>query len=206
MVTMREARQVAFEAAGIPPDGGDSEAWVDFKLGPIPMPFPNTDARRRTVKLHDLHHVLTGYRSDIVGEFEISAWELAAGCGRFGVAWFLNLLAMAVGLVAAPRRTVRAFVRGAASRSLYTTLGFDAVIDRPVDEVRATLGVVPQGANGPVTSKVLLQLLGGALAGGALLVLVAAVILTPVILVAWGVTYARYRHAKRARSTSPAPA
>ena len=41
------------------------------------MPFPNSDARRRAVKVHDLHKVLTGYQTDIFGEVEISwvgAW------------------------------------------------------------------------------------------------------------------------------------
>ncbi|MDX2010642.1 MAG: Coq4 family protein [Myxococcaceae bacterium] len=197
METLREARRVAFERAGIPPDGGDSEPWVDFKLGPLPMPFPNTDARRRAVKLHDLHHVLTGYRTDILGEFEISAWEIAAGCGRFPVAWLLNLMGLTAGLVVAPRRIVRAFTRGAHSRALYTTLGFDAVIDEPVEAVRQRLGISAADARLPLTAKVLGQLLAAALAGLSLGVVVLAVILTPVTLLVWVLTYSRYRSEKR---------
>ena len=30
---------------------------------------------------HDLHHVATGYGTGLIGEAEISAYELRAGCG-----------------------------------------------------------------------------------------------------------------------------
>src|SRR5690348_8708353 len=79
-LTMREARDRYFEANRFGADGGYASKWVDIKLGPIPMPFPNTASRVRAVKYHDLHHVLTGYDTDWRGEFEISAWEIAAGC------------------------------------------------------------------------------------------------------------------------------
>ena len=47
------------------------------------MTFPNTDSRKRAVPLHDLHHILTGYKTDWMGEAEIGAWELRAGCNSF---------------------------------------------------------------------------------------------------------------------------
>jgi NADPH:quinone reductase-like Zn-dependent oxidoreductase len=34
------------------------------------------------VKLHDIHHVLTGYDTTWRGKAEIGAWEIASGCGR----------------------------------------------------------------------------------------------------------------------------
>lgn len=122
-MTMREARKKYFDVNGFGDNGGYDDAWVDFKLGPIPMPFPNTPARVRAVKFHDLHHILTGFDTDIVGEFEISAWEIAAGCKSFGAAWVLNLGGLASGaLVRCPVRTFRAFVRG---RREETTYGHD---------------------------------------------------------------------------------
>ena len=81
-MTLRDARRIYFHANGFGEEGGYDDAWVDFKLGPIPMPFPNPPARVRAVKYHDLHHVLTDYDTDTIGEFEIAAWEVAAGCGR----------------------------------------------------------------------------------------------------------------------------
>src|SRR5688572_7376869 len=89
--SMSDARAAYFKANGFGADGGYSDAWVDFKLGPVPFPFPNTKARVRAVRYHDLHHVLTGYGTDILGEFEISAWEIGAGCKDFVAAWQLNL-------------------------------------------------------------------------------------------------------------------
>jgi hypothetical protein len=98
---------------------GYSDRWVTLKIGPFPLALPNTTSRRAAVPLHDLHHVATGYPTTWVGEIEIGAWELAAGCGRHWAAWGFNLGAMAVGVFRAPRRLVRAFVRGWHCRSLY---------------------------------------------------------------------------------------
>src|SRR5262245_39608544 len=117
-MTMREARKVYFEANGFGETGGYEDDWVDFKLGPLPMPFPNTKARKEAVRYHDLHHILTGYDTDIVGEFEISAWEIAAGCKTMAAAWALNLGGMAGGLFRAPRRVFAAFVRGRGQRTI----------------------------------------------------------------------------------------
>lgn len=138
--TMREARTVYFQVNGFGESGGYDDPWVDFKLGPIPMPFPNTPARVRAVRYHDLHHVLTGYDTDIVGEFEISAWEIAAGCKGFVAAWQLNLGGMFGGLLIAPRRTLRAFLRGRHSRTLYGD-ELEALLQSRVGELRARVGV-----------------------------------------------------------------
>ncbi len=134
-MTMREARKVYFDANGFGETGGYDDAWVDFSLGPIPMPFPNTPGRVRAVRYHDLHHLLTGYDTDIVGEFEISAWEIAAGCKGFGAAWALNLGGMAGGLFRAPRRVFAAFARGRRQRTTYGE-DLDAVLGMTVGEAR----------------------------------------------------------------------
>ncbi|MBX3251644.1 MAG: hypothetical protein KF901_30990 [Myxococcales bacterium] len=134
--TMREARDRYFEANGFGADGGYGEAWVDFRLGPIPLPFPNTPGRVRAVRYHDLHHVLTGYDTDPRGEFEISAWEVGAGCEGFFAAWVINLGGLVAGMLSAPRRTFAAFVRGRRSRSLYG-LDVDELLDGRVGELRA---------------------------------------------------------------------
>lgn len=134
--TMREARDQYFKANNFGETGGYDDAWVDFHLGPLPCPFPNTRARVRAVKVHDLHHILTGYRTDTIGEFEIAAWELGAGCKDFYAAWVLNLGGMAAGMLSAPRRTFRAFVRGRRTQSLYGRQ-LDELLTRTVAEMRA---------------------------------------------------------------------
>lgn len=136
-ITMREARRRYFEANAFGPNGGYDDAWVDFKLGPLPFPFPNTPPRVRAVRYHDLHHVLTGYATDFAGELEISAWEIGAGCKSFAAAWVLNLGGIAAGVVRAPKRTFAAFVRGRHQQTLYGEEDVEALLDRPVGEVRA---------------------------------------------------------------------
>jgi hypothetical protein len=138
--TMRAARARYFEVNRFGDDGGYGDAWVDFKLGPLPLPFPNTRARVRAVRYHDLHHVLTGYDTDTIGEFEISAWEIAAGCKGYVAAWQLNLGGMFAGCLSAPRRTLRAFMRGRDSRSLYDE-PFEALLDTTLSATRAAMGV-----------------------------------------------------------------
>jgi hypothetical protein len=145
-LTLRAARALYFEANGFGPDGGYNEAWVDFKLGPVPFPFPNTPGRLRAVRLHDLHHVLTGYDTDFLGELEISAWEIGGGCGDYWVAWQLNLGAMAAGALLIPRRTWRAFLSGRRSGNLYPTPFDDALLARTVGEVREALGLARESA------------------------------------------------------------
>lgn len=135
-MTMREARKLYFEANGFGDNGGYDDPWVDFKLGPIPMPFPNTKGRVKAVRFHDMHHVLTGYDTDIAGEFEISAWEIAAGCKGMFAAWWLNLGGLAGGLFRAPRRTFAAFVRGRRGKTAYGE-SLDDVLDLTVAEARA---------------------------------------------------------------------
>lgn len=135
-MTMREARRRYFEANHFGIDGGYNDAWVDFKLGPVPFPFPNTKSRVRAVRYHDLHHILTGYGTDNIGEFEMAAWEIAAGCKSYAVAWILNLGGLGTGAILAPRRVFNAFVRGSRSRSLYGE-PLEEILDSTVGEVRA---------------------------------------------------------------------
>src|SRR5207302_2399442 len=93
-LTLHDARDEYFRVNDFGPNGGYDDAWVDFKLGPIPMPFPNSPGRKKAVRFHDLHHALTGYATDTIGEFEISAWEVGSGCAGYLAAWQLNLAGM----------------------------------------------------------------------------------------------------------------
>lgn len=136
-LTVREARALYFASAGFAADGGYADPWVRLKLGKKTVfAFPNTAARVRAVRFHDLHHVLTGYDTSWTGEAEIGAWELAAGCGRHYAAWLLNLGAAALGLLFAPRRVVRAFARGRRSDTLYHEQFSDELLDQTVGALR----------------------------------------------------------------------
>ncbi|HEY3500420.1 MAG TPA: hypothetical protein VGK73_37265 [Polyangiaceae bacterium] len=138
--TLREARDLYFRVNDFGENGGYDDAWVDFKLGPLPLPFPNTSARVRAVRYHDLHHVITGYETNALGEFEISAWEIAAGCKGYVAAWQLNLGGMFAGFLVSPRRIVRAFLRGRHSETLYDR-PMDALLASTVGTTRESTGV-----------------------------------------------------------------
>lgn len=139
--SVRNARAQYFAANGFS-DAGYSDRWVKLgQLGPIPIALPNTAARKRAVPLHDLHHVATGYATSWIGEAEISAWEIAAGCTDYWAAWVLNTGAFSYGVVLAPRRTYRAFMRGRRSRTLYYSGWHDGLLEISVAELRRRLAL-----------------------------------------------------------------
>jgi len=137
-LTLRDARQRYFDQNGFG-DGGYDKSWVKLVAGPINLYFPNTASRVRAVRLHDLHHVLTGYDTTWTGESEIGGWELASGCRSYHAAWVLNLNALGVGLFVAPRATYRAFVRGRGTGNLYDGVFHDALLAKSVGEMRHAL-------------------------------------------------------------------
>lgn len=125
---------------GFPADGGINDKWVSVGVGPIPLCFPNTKARRKAAPIHDLNHVLSGYGHDAIGEAEIGAWELGGGCKSYWAAWVLNWAAVVPGVVVAPRRMLRAFSRGRRTGNLYGA-DSDAVRQKPVKELREAMGL-----------------------------------------------------------------
>jgi hypothetical protein len=140
-MALSEARRRYFEANGFGEDGGYSKRW--FKVGwkGLALPLPNTASRVRAVRVHDLHHIATGYPTTWRGEAEIGAWELAGGCGDYGPAWLLNRYSFAVGLAIAPRRLWRAFLAGRRSRNLYVGDVPEEVLQESVGHLRQRLGL-----------------------------------------------------------------
>ena len=145
--TLREGRQIYFAENGLPADGGYQDRWVVIKVGRVPVfAFPNTADRRRAVPFHDLHHVLTGYRTDLLGEAEIGAWELASDCSSSRAATVLNVQIFGFMLPRYRKRLFQAFLRGRGSRNLYQASHDDALLERRVGDLRRELGVdVPPG-------------------------------------------------------------
>lgn len=144
-LSLRDARSLYFASAGFD-EGSYTEKWVRLKAGPVALYMPNTPARVRAVRFHDLHHVLTGYATDWTGEAEIGAWEIASGCADHWAAWHLNFLAMAIGLAIAPRATFTAFVRGLRSRNFYREEFGDSLLGMRVGEARRRLGLGASGS------------------------------------------------------------
>jgi len=64
-----------------------SARWTPASFMGIPFVVPNTTTHRWAIMMHDLHHVTTGYGTDIPGEGEISAWELRRGLTGLASMW-----------------------------------------------------------------------------------------------------------------------
>lgn len=141
-LSLRDARGRYFRDNAFGDDGGYAQKWVKLKLGPLPFAFPNSPARVRAVKYHDLHHVVTGYDTNIVGEAEIGAWEIASGCAGFVAAWILNFYAMVLGCLSGhPGAVWRAFLRGRRTRNLYRLAYDDQLLETRLGALRAELGL-----------------------------------------------------------------
>ena len=139
-LSLRAGRQQYFERSGFD-ESSYTSSWVPLKAGPLKFGFPNTAARIRAVRLHDLHHVLTEYETTWTGEAEIAGWEIASGCADHYAAWLLNFSALVIGLVIAPVRVFNAFVRGRHSRNLYRADFSEKLLERSVGQVRTELGL-----------------------------------------------------------------
>ncbi len=139
-MTLGEARVQYFRLNGFPSDGGYRERWIKVKVWRIPIRLPNTEGRRRAVKLHDLHHVLTEYPTTWRGEAEISAWEVGSGgLRRYYAGWLLDLMNMAQGLVIDPRGVYHGFMRGRRTSNLYSLKFSDQLLTGRVGEFRTQL-------------------------------------------------------------------
>jgi hypothetical protein len=120
-------------------------AWPGSLFG-VAIAVPNPPSHRRAHRLHDLHHVVTGYGTDHAGEAEISAWQLRRGARAAG--HYVGAIVVAnalLGLALAPGRTLTA-LRGVAGSSLFQLdLEYEALLDRSVGELRALLGIRADG-------------------------------------------------------------
>jgi hypothetical protein len=145
-VSMRDALAEHLAASGLPPDAGDSDPFAVVRIFYVPYPIPNTRARKRAVRIHDLNHLVSGYQTDRTGELEISAWELASGgCRDYVAAWVLDLAGLLGGLMVAPRRTARAFWTGRRQQNLYGFAYEDLLNMSVVDARRLTSKPLPTG-------------------------------------------------------------
>jgi hypothetical protein len=58
-MTVEEARKAFFWDTGFG-EPTYAERWSKTEWGVLPILIPNTARRRRALRIHDLHHVLTG--------------------------------------------------------------------------------------------------------------------------------------------------
>ena len=137
---------------------GYEAQWVVVSLFGVSFRTPSPERRRRALKFHDLHHVVTGFGTDLAGEAEISAWELRRGLSGLGL--FVGSIVLSVallGLFVAPRRTLRAWHAartngplGSRGSLFQTERDYESLLRMTVGELRRDLAVPESGmASGP---------------------------------------------------------
>lgn len=119
-MTLDDELKDFYQRSGFGEVVGARPCTVQVYTGCMLVPMPNIETRRRFLKYHDLHHLITSYGVGRIGEGEVSAWELGTGSlfvsPTLGV---MNLIALSTGLALQPRRMWRAYRRGRLSRNLY---------------------------------------------------------------------------------------
>lgn len=138
---LRDARERYLKLSGI--DEPHDVPWVTLKTPLVNLKMPNAKGRIQVVRLHDLHHIATGYPTTWRGEGAIGAWEIASGCERYFWAWALNFGAFCLGMLLAPKATARAFFSGKRSKNLYQLEpGYhDGLLAESVGHLRSRLGL-----------------------------------------------------------------
>lgn len=135
-----EARDLYFAANGFSIRDYEAPTFAIGILG-LRLKLPNTRARKRAIPLHDLHHVLTGFGTDWIGEAEVGAWELRAGCNSF-ITYFLNGSGVIIGLFISPGRVWRALRAARGQRTLYRDpTPYERLLRMTVGELRARIGI-----------------------------------------------------------------
>jgi len=119
-MTLQDELAAFYRQSGFGEAIGARPCTVRVYTGCLLVPMPNIETRRRYLKYHDLHHLVTGYSVGRIGEGEVSAWELGTGSLLVSpMLGIMNLIALSTGLVLKPERMWRAFRRGRRSRNLY---------------------------------------------------------------------------------------
>lgn len=114
----------------------------------ISFSVPNTARHRWAIMLHDLHHVATGFGTDAVGEGEISAWEFRRGIRPLGLyVGSIVIGGVFLGLLVAPRRTLRAWRASERRPSLFhlQEFSYTDLLALTIGELRDLLGLPAEG-------------------------------------------------------------
>lgn len=145
-LTVREARDQYFRNSGFD-DRTYTDRWVKLPVLGMTLYLPNVEPRRRAVPLHDIDHILTEYKTDWLGEWQISSYELGTGCGKYWAGWLINMQAILVGAIRAPRSCIQAYARGRRSKGVYHFHSVQPLLDGSLGQLREQTTAPP----GPAT-------------------------------------------------------
>ncbi len=123
-MTLRAALEVHLTEKGIrdkddPPGQLYQDDWFRVYVGHWSFRVLKLGPMIKSLALHDAHHLITGYGTDLRGEAELVGWELASGgCGRHGLMWIDRIFAFPL-MLFFPRASLRAIQRGWREQNLY---------------------------------------------------------------------------------------
>jgi len=119
--------------------------WTPASFLGVKFSVPNTKKHRWGIMLHDLHHVATGFGTDLVGEGEISAWETRGGLYALGpYVGGIVFSGMLRGFIGPPRRALAAWRAG--NRVLWAIdADYSDLLAMTVGELRSLLGIPQEG-------------------------------------------------------------
>ena len=138
---IKDALVQLFDRFSFPSDAYTAK-YFSIRLGNSSINLPNITARVKVARYHDIHHILTGYPANWVGEAEIGAWELATGCRTSFIAWFLNGGAVFVGLFMKPKAVLKAFCRSWKTKTnLYHNFEYSQLLEMTVKELQDKIGL-----------------------------------------------------------------
>ena len=102
---------------------------------------------------HDLWHIVTGYGRDLVGEAALLAFTYRQTRNR-GVGFIVLVAYIRAGREFPEQRSmIRDGYRRSGNASWLPSADWEALLSRPLDEVRKTLGVVPVGSYAALRSE-----------------------------------------------------
>ena len=181
--TMRCLLPPFYKQYNLDEDGGLHDSKVKIEFGrSFFLYIPNFSSRKKAILKHDIHHIITEYASDIKGETEIGAWEIASGCKQYWIAWALNFYSMVMGFWFNLPGMYRAFVRGRRSINLYSNAITDEqALEMSSDELRHLLSIPARHQKLRSTFADLLLFLFCLLAGG--IYAITSIVLLPLIIV-----------------------
>ena len=118
-----------------------SKTWLDMRIGNRIVPIFPLWPIRDVLSKHDIHHILTGYSTDMRGESELAAWELGSGgCHHNVVFWVDRISFLFIGLLAFPIPTLQALYCGMGCRNLFSR-DIQELLEMDVASVKYQLGL-----------------------------------------------------------------
>ena len=149
-LSVREALEVYLNENGFTEEEYDLDV-VRVTFWGLTFSLPNPPSRKLAVRFHDLHHIMTGYGTDPVGEGEISAWELRKGIRVFGVyVQVIIFFGTLLGFIHSPRKIWSAW--SASKSSIRLPLAsqerYEHLLTLNLGELRQLYGGPPAGIAG----------------------------------------------------------